>query len=77
VLKPSLGEEPQKPSPEKLISRVMGKVHNGALILMHPTESTAASLEQLIIQIKDKDMQIGTVSDMLSENRVMAKKMKE
>lgn len=67
----------QKPSPEKLISRVMGKIHNGALILMHPTESTATSLEQLIIQIKDKDLQIGTVSDMLSENRVMAKKMKE
>lgn len=67
----------QKPTPEKLINRVMGKVHNGALILMHPTESTAASLEQLIIQIKAQDMQIGTVSDMLSENRVMAKKMKE
>lgn len=63
----------QKPAPEKLISRVMGKVHNGALILMHPTESTAASLDQLITQIKDKDLQIGTVSDMLSENRVMAK----
>lgn len=67
----------QKPSPEKLISRVMGKVHNGALILMHPTESTASSLEQLIIQLKEKDLQIGTVSDMLSENRVISKKMKE
>jgi peptidoglycan-N-acetylglucosamine deacetylase len=67
----------QKPSPEKLISRVMGKVHNGALILMHPTESTSKSLEQLILQIKNKDLQIGTVSDMLSENRVMSKKMKE
>jgi peptidoglycan-N-acetylglucosamine deacetylase len=67
----------QKPAPEKLISRVMGKVHNGALILMHPTESTANSLEQLILQIKDKDLQIGTVSDMLSENRVIVKNMKE
>jgi peptidoglycan-N-acetylglucosamine deacetylase len=67
----------QKPSPEKLINRVMGKVHNGAMILMHPTESTSASLDQLITQIKDKDLQIGTVSDMLSENRVLSKKMKE
>jgi peptidoglycan-N-acetylglucosamine deacetylase len=67
----------QKPTPEKLISRVMGKVHNGAMILMHPTESTANSLERLITQIKEKDLQIGTVSDMLSENRVMGKKMKE
>jgi peptidoglycan-N-acetylglucosamine deacetylase len=67
----------QKPTPEKLINRVMGKVHNGAMILMHPTESTANSLERLIMQIKEKDLQIGTVSDMLSENRVMGKKMKE
>ncbi|GAM15556.1 polysaccharide deacetylase family protein [Mesobacillus selenatarsenatis] len=68
----------QKPSPEKLINRVMGKVHNGAMILMHPTESTAASLDQLITQIKGKDLQIGTVSNMLSENRIVsAKKMKE
>jgi probable sporulation protein (polysaccharide deacetylase family) len=67
----------QKPAPEKLISRVMGKVHNGALILMHPTESTANSLEQLILQIKDKDLQIGTVSSLLSENRVIVKNMKE
>lgn len=61
----------QKPSPEKLLSRVMGKIHNGALILMHPTQSTADSLEQLIIQLKEKDLHIGTVSEMLSENRVM------
>ena len=68
----------QKPSPEKLINRVMGKVHNGAMILMHPTESTAVSLDQLITQIRAKDLQIGTVSDLLSENRIItSKKMKE
>lgn len=67
----------QKPTPETLINRVMGKVHNGALILMHPTESTAESLEQLILQIKGKDLQIGTVSDLLNENRVISKNMKE
>ena len=68
----------QKPSSEKLINRVMGKVHNGAMILMHPTESTAVSLDQLITQIRAKDLQIGTVSDLLSENRIItSKKMKE
>lgn len=68
----------QKPTPDKLISRVMGKIHNGAMILMHPTESTAVSLDQLITQIKAKDLQIGTVSDLLSENRIITpKKMKE
>ncbi len=68
----------QKPTPDRLINRVMGKVHNGAMILMHPTESTAASLDQLITQIKSKDLQIGTVSSLLSENRIVTtKKMKE
>lgn len=67
----------QKPAPEKLVKRVMGKVHNGAMILMHPTESTATSLEQLILQIKEKNLHIGTVTDMLSENRLPAKKVKE
>jgi peptidoglycan-N-acetylglucosamine deacetylase len=68
----------QKPAPDQLINRVMGKVHNGAMILMHPTESTAVSLDQLITQIKAKDLQIGTVSDLLSENRIIiSKKMKE
>ena len=27
----------QKPTPNVLINRVMSKVHNGAIILMHPT----------------------------------------
>ncbi|MBS8263512.1 hypothetical protein DYI25_03535 [Mesobacillus boroniphilus] len=68
----------QKPTPDELINRVMGKVHNGAMILMHPTESTAASLDQLITQIKDKNLQIGTVTNLLSENRIVSsKKMKE
>jgi peptidoglycan-N-acetylglucosamine deacetylase len=68
----------QKPTREKLIGRVMGKVHNGALILMHPTEATASSLDQLITEIKSKGLQIGTVSELLGENRILpAKNMKE
>ncbi|KAB7668686.1 polysaccharide deacetylase family protein [Bacillus sp. B1-b2] len=60
----------QKPTPEVLINRVISKVHNGALILMHPTESTTKSLDQLITQIESKGLKIDTVSDMLSEERV-------
>jgi len=60
----------QKPTPEVLLSRVLGKIHNGALILMHPTESTTKSLERLIIEIEKKGLKIDTVSEMLSEERV-------
>jgi probable sporulation protein (polysaccharide deacetylase family) len=60
----------KKPSPEQLINRVLSKVHNGALILMHPTDSTEKSLNQLIMGLKQKNLQIGTVSELLSEKRI-------
>lgn len=61
----------QKPTPDVLISRVMKKVHQGAMILMHPTDSTAKSLDTLIKQIKAQNLQINTVSELLSEDRLM------
>ncbi|WP_077211569.1 polysaccharide deacetylase family protein [Bacillus dakarensis] len=61
----------KKPTPEVLINRVMSKIHNGALILMHPTDATSKSLESLIKQIKAKNLEIDTVSELLSEDRVM------
>lgn len=64
----------KKPTPDQLIERVVSKVHNGALILMHPTDSTAKSLDRLITQIKHKNLQIGTVSDVLSTERLVEKK---
>ncbi|WP_404450107.1 polysaccharide deacetylase family protein [Sutcliffiella horikoshii] len=61
----------QKPEPAVLINRVMGKVHPGAMVLMHPTPSTANSLETLITSIKDKGLELGTVSSLLSEERIV------
>ena len=66
----------QKPSPDTLLKRVTGKIHNGALILMHPTEVTTNNLEHLIIEIKNKGYKIDTVSDMLSEERESIKTKK-
>lgn len=67
----------KKPTPDQLINRVMSKVHNGAFILMHPTESTEEALDQLILQIKNQGLELGTVSDNLSEDRIMLKNMKK
>ncbi|MDP4083082.1 MAG: polysaccharide deacetylase family protein [Bacillota bacterium] len=63
----------QKPTPETLINRVMGKVGNGSMILMHPTEATAKSLDRLITLIEKKNLTIGTVSDLMNETRIMNK----
>jgi probable sporulation protein (polysaccharide deacetylase family) len=61
----------QKPSPEVLITRVLSKVHPGAFILMHPTESTMKSLETLIREIKKKNLHLVTVTEAVNEKRVM------
>jgi probable sporulation protein (polysaccharide deacetylase family) len=61
----------QKPSPDVLINRVISKIDNGFMVLMHPTESTAKSLDTLISLIEEKGLKIGTVSDLMSEQRIM------
>jgi probable sporulation protein (polysaccharide deacetylase family) len=61
----------QKPSPDQLINRVISKIDNGSMVLMHPTESTAQALDRLITLIEEKGLKIGTVSDLMSEERIM------
>lgn len=63
----------KKPTPDQLITRVMGKVHKGAMILMHPTDSTAKALDELIKRLKAEEYEVNTVSELLSEDRVMKK----
>lgn len=67
----------QKPSPETIINRVVNKVENGSMVLMHPTESTANALDRMIVGIKDKDLQIGTVTSLLSEERIRSHEKKK
>lgn len=59
----------QKPSKDVLVTRVLNKVHNGATILMHPTQVTVDSLPQLIEGIRKKGLQISDLPKMLSEER--------
>lgn len=63
----------KKPPPDVLLNRVLGKVHNGAMILMHPTDPTTKALDSLIRKIKEQGYEINTVSELLNENRVMEK----
>jgi probable sporulation protein (polysaccharide deacetylase family) len=61
----------RKPSPDALINRVMSKIDNGSMVLMHPTASTAKSLDRLITLIEKKNLQIGTVSELMDEERII------
>ncbi|OAT85884.1 polysaccharide deacetylase family protein [Desulfotomaculum copahuensis] len=55
----------QKPSPEVISQRVLGKVHNGAIILMHPTAPTVEALPGLIKELKKQGYHLVTISTML------------
>lgn len=50
---------------EKIIERVVEKVDNSAIVLMHPTENTVAALPAIIKNLKKKGYKIGRVSDVM------------
>lgn len=59
-----------KPAPESIVNKISRRLEPGALILMHPTESSSSALSSIIREIKARDMVLGTVSELLSTNRV-------
>ncbi|MBB5172027.1 polysaccharide deacetylase family protein [Texcoconibacillus texcoconensis] len=60
----------RNPAPEQMTRKVLDNVHNGATVLMHPTQSTARALEDIIDGIKDQGYRIGTVSELMDEKRL-------
>jgi probable sporulation protein (polysaccharide deacetylase family) len=66
----------RNPDPKVMTQKVLSKVHPGAMILMHPTKSSAAGLEEIIKGIKEKGYSIGTVSSLMDEKRLLPKSVK-
>ncbi|MEH7124732.1 polysaccharide deacetylase family protein [Bacillus sp. JJ1532] len=60
----------RKPPASEMVRRVVSKIENGAMVLMHPTKPTAEGLETMITNIKAKGYKLGTVSELMSEKRV-------
>ncbi|MCF6093183.1 polysaccharide deacetylase family protein [Microaerobacter geothermalis] len=60
----------KKPDSSVIVHRVLNKIDNGNLVLMHPTEPTSKGLEQMVDGIIAKGLMIGTVSEVLSSNRI-------
>lgn len=52
---------------DKVILRVLKKPHNGAFILMHPTNDTIVALPVIINELKNQGFEIGKVSDLLEK----------
>ncbi len=53
----------QRPSHDIIVQRVNDKAHNGAIVLMHPTEPTVKALPVLIAELQKRGYQLTTVSD--------------
>ncbi len=58
----------QNPSKETIVKRVVNKVDNGSIILMHPTKNTADALEEIILQVTKMGLKIERLDDLLSPN---------
>lgn len=55
----------KRPSPEVISNRIFKKLHNGAIILMHPTDPTAKALPGIIEKMQSQGYQLVKVSEMI------------
>lgn len=51
----------QRPDPATIVNRVIKKVHNDAIILMHPTEPTVKALPEMLKQLQEQNYQLVTI----------------
>jgi peptidoglycan/xylan/chitin deacetylase (PgdA/CDA1 family) len=56
----------QRPEPSVIEKRVMNKVHNDAIILMHPTDPTVKALPGLLKSLSQEGYKMVTLNEMLA-----------
>ncbi|MFM9277266.1 polysaccharide deacetylase family protein [Paenibacillus jiagnxiensis] len=61
----------RKPAPSSIVRKIAAGVEPGSLILMHPTQSSAEALADMIKAVRSKGLTLGTVSETLSAERIM------
>lgn len=57
----------KRPDPDTIVKRVMNKVHNDAIILMHPTDPTVKALPALLKQLEEENYQMISINEILLE----------
>ncbi|MGE5390015.1 MAG: polysaccharide deacetylase family protein [Deltaproteobacteria bacterium] len=56
----------QRPAPETIVQRVMKRVHNDAIVLMHPTDPTVKALPQMLEGLKAQGYKMITIDEMMA-----------
>jgi len=57
----------QRPAPETIVTRVLNKAHNGAIILMHPTAPTIKALPVIISELLNQGYSLVPVSENINK----------
>lgn len=60
----------KQPKTSDMVTRVVAEASNGSMILMHPTKPVAEGLGSMIRGIKEKGLKLGTVSELMNEERI-------
>ncbi|ABO50467.1 polysaccharide deacetylase [Desulforamulus reducens MI-1] len=55
----------QRPAPAIIKQRVVSKAHNGAIVLMHPTDPTVKALPEMIKQLKSEGFEFVKVGEII------------
>lgn len=55
----------QRPSPQTIVNRVTNKLHNDAIILMHPTEPTVQALPDMLKKIEEEGYKMLTIDQII------------
>ncbi len=55
----------QRPAPETIVKRVVNRIHNDAIILMHPTEPTVKALPGMLSQLKEEGYKMVTIEKII------------
>ena len=55
----------KQPDPEKALGKILDHLHNGEIMLLHPTSATnAAILDRLLVEIKNQGYRIGNLEEL-------------
>lgn len=57
----------QRPSPDTIVKRVTNRIHNDAIILMHPTEPTLKALPEMLGGIKEQGYKMVGIEDIITD----------
>lgn len=61
----------KKPDAASVIRKINSRLEPGSLVLMHPTETAVGALGEMIRHAKSQGYKVGTVSELISEKRLV------